>query len=71
MYLGKHQIPNTINPNIKELKKAIEGALDWSLEDRIAQGELLFNFVRKEYSWKNRMNDWELLYKKAFTHEKQ
>ena len=59
-----------INPNIKELKKALEEALDWSLEDRIAQGELLFNFVRKEYSWKNRMNDWELLYKKALTHEK-
>ena len=59
-----------IHPNVTELKSALEEALNWSLEKRNAQGELLFNFVKKEYSWENRIKDWELLYKKAINNEK-
>ena len=59
-----------IQPNVTELKSALEETLNWSLEKRNAQGELLFNFVKKEYSWENRIKDWELLYKKAINNEK-
>jgi glycosyltransferase involved in cell wall biosynthesis len=59
-----------INPNIEELTAALIESLNWSLEKRNAQGELLYKYVKKEYSWENRSNDWELLYKKAIVDEK-
>lgn len=59
-----------INPDVNELTKVLKEALNWSLEQRVAQGELLYKFVKKEYSWENRLKDWESLYKKAIVNEK-
>jgi len=59
-----------INPNIEELTEAINESLNWSVEKRNAQGELLYKYVNNEYSWDNRLKDWELLYKKAIVNEK-
>lgn len=59
-----------INPNIEELSKTLTETLNWSLEKRNKQGKLLYNFVKKEYSWHNRLKNWELLYKKAIINEK-
>jgi glycosyltransferase involved in cell wall biosynthesis len=58
-----------INPNVEELMEALTETLNWSLEKRNAQGELLYKYVNKEYSWDNRLKDWELLYKKAIVNE--
>jgi glycosyltransferase involved in cell wall biosynthesis len=59
-----------INPNVEELAKALKETLNWSLEERLAQGELLFKFVKTAYSWEHRLKDWESLYKKAIVNEK-
>lgn len=52
-----------INPNVKELKMVLDQVTNWSQEERRIRGEKLFNFVKKEYSWEKRINDWKELYK--------
>jgi len=59
-----------INPNVEELAEVLTEILNWSLEERVAQGELLYKFIKKEYSWENRLKEWESLYKKAIVNEK-
>lgn len=59
-----------INPDVNELTEVLKETLNWSLEERVAQGELLFRFVKTAYSWENRLKDWESLYKKAIVNEK-
>jgi glycosyltransferase involved in cell wall biosynthesis len=51
-----------INPNFKELNVAIKKVLNWSKEKRNQEGEKLYNFVLKNYTWKNRIKDWLKLY---------
>jgi glycosyltransferase involved in cell wall biosynthesis len=58
-----------INPNVLELKESLEESMRWSLEERIHYGEMLFEFVKEEYSWENKFKDWENLYKKALVYE--
>ena len=52
-----------INPSIEEIESALKNALDWTLEERNQNGQDLYNFVLKEYSWQYRLNDWLQLYK--------
>lgn len=52
-----------INPNVKELKNALTEVLNWTVKERNKNGELLFNFVKQNYSWKSRLPDWINLYK--------
>jgi glycosyltransferase involved in cell wall biosynthesis len=52
-----------INPNQKELISSLKEVLKWSKEKQIEQGEKLYNFVLQKYTWKNRIQDWEKLYK--------
>lgn len=59
-----------INPSVKEVKKALKEALDWTLEERIENGQLLYNYVQKKYSWKSRLVDWIQLYEKVLKDEK-
>ncbi|WP_299670558.1 glycosyltransferase [uncultured Polaribacter sp.] len=59
-----------INPNIQELTDALKETLSWSLEKRNAKGKLLYNYVKKVYSWDTRLKDWQLLYEKAIFNEK-
>ena len=59
-----------INPTIEALTIALKEALNWSVEEREANGEKLYNYVKREYSWENRLKDWELLYQKARINEK-
>jgi glycosyltransferase involved in cell wall biosynthesis len=54
-----------INPNVKELKNALIEVLNWNINERNKNGELLFNFVKKNYAWKSRLPDWIKLYKNA------
>jgi len=54
-----------ISPNVKELKNALIEVLNWNIEERIKNGEQLFNFVKQNYSWKSRLPDWINLYKNA------
>ena len=58
-----------INPNEKELISALNEALNWSLEERNKNGEKLFDFVLKNYSWNSRANDWKNLYKSVMHNE--
>ena len=58
-----------INANVKELSEALNESLNWSQKERDRKGVLLFNFVKEFYSWENRLNEWELLYKKAIQDE--
>ena len=51
-----------INPNQKELISSLKEVLKWSQEKQIEQGEKLYNFVLQNYTWKNRIQDWEKLY---------
>jgi len=59
-----------IYPNVDELLESFNEVLKWSLEERNAQGVLLYNYVKNEYSWEKKLKDWELLYKKAIVNEK-
>ncbi|MDG1528394.1 MAG: glycosyltransferase [Polaribacter sp.] len=59
-----------INPNLEELIITLKESLNWSLKERVSKGELLYKFVEKEYSWENKLKDWEALYKKATVNEK-
>ena len=52
-----------VNPNIKEIESGLKTALSWSINERNMNGEKLYNFVVKNYSWQNRFSDWHMLYK--------
>jgi glycosyltransferase involved in cell wall biosynthesis len=52
-----------INPNEDELTKALNKALDWSDEVRNRNGQKLYNFVKKNYSWEERITDLAKLYR--------
>lgn len=52
-----------INPNENELTEALNTALSWTEEERNYNGQKLFNFVKKNYSWEERIIDWIKLYK--------
>ncbi|MFK8059281.1 MAG: glycosyltransferase [Polaribacter sp.] len=51
-----------INPNITELTKTLNEVLSWSDEERNKNGEKLYDFVIKNYSWSHRFKDWINLY---------
>ncbi|MDN3664914.1 glycosyltransferase [Algibacter miyuki] len=51
-----------INPNKSELKIALNKVLNWSDGERNKRGRLLFDFVKKHYSWSLRMKDWVEIY---------
>lgn len=51
-----------INPNLQELKKTIQEINNWSLKERIENGENLFKFVEQEYSWEKKGRLWIELY---------
>ena len=52
-----------INPEVKEIKGAIETVLSWDDNTRELKENQLQEFVSKNYSWENRYQDWENLYK--------
>lgn len=52
-----------INPNSNELTKALKSVVLWSKEERIKNGEKLFRFVEKKYSWERNLNKWIDLYR--------
>ncbi|SHM86774.1 glycosyltransferase [Polaribacter sp. KT 15] len=52
-----------INPNTKELIKALDEVLNWNSEERKLNGEKLYNFVVNNYSWSTKLEDWITLYK--------
>ena len=52
-----------INPNQKELTASLSEVLQWSNKNQQEQGEKLYNFVLKNYTWRNRIQDWLMLYK--------
>ena len=54
-----------INPEIEEIKKAIETVLSWNKPEREEKENQLKNFVIKNYSWENRYQDWVNLYNLA------
>jgi glycosyltransferase involved in cell wall biosynthesis len=58
-----------INPNQNELAFALEKAINWSLEERNRNGNKLFQFVKKNYSWESRTLDWVELYKSALNYK--
>lgn len=51
-----------IRPNISELVKTIDTIKNWSLEERLENGNQIFNFVEKEYSWQKKGKIWTDLY---------
>lgn len=51
-----------INPNEKELITALRKVLSWSKSQRDENGKKLYDFVKKEYSWELKLNDWLKLY---------
>ena len=53
-----------INPNLKEIQTTLEIVTNWSDKERNEKGEMLKNYVEKEYSWKYRFLDWLNFYKK-------
>jgi glycosyltransferase involved in cell wall biosynthesis len=53
-----------INPTVQETKNALEMATNWSNDERNKRGNLLSEFVKKEYSWEFKLKDWIHLYKK-------
>lgn len=52
-----------ITPNENELVKALQTALNWTNEERNNNGQKLYSFVKKNYSWEQRISDWVNLYK--------
>ena len=52
-----------INPNISELKKALDKAISWTQEERKSRGEMLRELVLNNYSWERNLNRWVELYK--------
>lgn len=54
-----------INPNVNELSDVLKEVLSWSISQRNKNGEKLYNFVVKNYSWSLRFKDWKKLYKKC------
>lgn len=58
-----------INPNEKELVIALNEALSWSLNERLAKGAQLFSYAKQHYSWSERLKDWDSLYKKLKKNE--
>lgn len=54
-----------INPNIDELYTALNKVILWSDKERKRNGEKLFKFVEKEYSWEKNLINWKELYKET------
>lgn len=52
-----------ISTNENDLTKALNTALNWSNEERNYNGKKLFDFVKMNYSWEERIADWLNLYK--------
>lgn len=51
-----------INPNKEELTKAIHESLNWNTLERNERGNLLYNFVKNNYSWEKKGELWKELY---------
>jgi glycosyltransferase involved in cell wall biosynthesis len=51
-----------INPNQDELTQALEKVLKWTKKERDIKGEILYNFVKQNYSWESRLSDWINIY---------
>ena len=54
-----------INPNEEELMQSLKKVLKWTNEERKENGQKLYDFVVKNYTWQNRIEDWKNLYKSA------
>ncbi|WP_179367582.1 glycosyltransferase [Winogradskyella forsetii] len=52
-----------INPKVNEIRDAIETVLSWDDDTRELKENQLQEFVSRNYSWENRYQDWENLYK--------
>lgn len=53
-----------INPEIKEIKNALQDSLQWNELERIERGNSLQKFVFENYSWEQKGNLWLELYNK-------
>ena len=51
-----------IEPAHDELEKALHDALNWTEQERNQRGEMLKDFVIKNYSWENNVSKWVDLY---------
>jgi len=51
-----------INPNRIELTEALNEVLNWTTAKRNEEGKKLHDFVVKNYSWKEKIDDWIQLY---------
>ena len=51
-----------INPQVTELKKAINDAISWSPEERLQRGKQLSDYVINNYSWEKKGSMWDDLY---------
>lgn len=51
-----------INPREEEILNSLNNVLKWSLNDRLNNGKRLYDFVVNNYSWSNRIKDWQKLY---------
>lgn len=54
-----------IEPTISELEKALAEVVNYTLEERIANGEKLHAFVKENYSWEQQFPKWKDLYERT------
>ncbi len=52
-----------INPNENELFDSLQQVLKWDAKKRNLNGQKLYSFVKKYYSWQGKKEDWLKLYK--------
>ena len=58
-----------ISPVVEEVTKALNKALNWTIEERIAKGDGLYHFAKENYSWESKLSDWITLYKQTIKHQ--
>lgn len=51
-----------LNPNLNELKAALQNSLSWNKNERVDRGNLLQKFIFENYSWEKKGYLWSELY---------
>lgn len=51
-----------INPSKEELVNILKDVFKMSIYERNLKGDMLYKFVKKEYSWESKYKDWHCLY---------
>ena len=51
-----------LNPNLIELKAALQNSLSWNKNERVDRGNLLQKFIFEHYSWEKKGHLWSELY---------